>query len=136
MADLTDIQAAGSTKIIGSDTTGTETNPISGSSGGDMGVSDGLSSGGVFGNLVLTTANTALEAKAGASRLSGRKNLSICPIDAVIYWGLTSSVTTATGSPIFKNQFYNFSLDATDAAAAIYIVSVTASANVRISEMP
>lgn len=136
MSDLSELQATLPVKIVGADLTGLETLPISGSINGDLGVSDGLSSGGVYGNLVLTTANTALEAKVGATRLSGRKNLTVMPIDAVIYWGLNSSVTTSTGTPIFKNQFYSFSLDATDSSVAIFLVSTTAGADVRITELP
>ena len=112
------------------------TNTAAVSTNHDVGVSDGLHGSGVYGNLALTTANTAYEVKVGGSRLTGRKSLTIMPIDADMYWGYSSSVTTSNGTPIFRNQFQEFSLDANDATVQVWLVCATASKNARITESP
>jgi hypothetical protein len=112
------------------------TNIASVSTHNDVGVADGLGSSGVYGNLALTSANTAYEAKVGGSRLAARKSLTITPIDATVYWGYSNTVTTNTGTPIFKNQFTEFCLDPTDSSVQIWLVCGSASKNVRITECP
>ena len=136
MADLTDLQAAQATKIVGSDPTGVETNAISGSANGDLGVADGISSGGLQGNLSLTTANTAYEVKVGAGRLANRKCVTVVPTDFDMYWGYNNTVTTSTGTPLAKGQFIGFALDPTDSAAQLWLVCASANRNARITEAP
>lgn len=136
MADLTGAQAELPVGITGLSSTGVPTNTVSGSANGDLGVSDGLSSGGLQGALTLTTANTSYEVKVGATRLANRKSVSFCPLTAGIYWGYTSAVTTATGTPMFLNGFQEWSLDATDANATIYVVCATAAVTGRVTESP
>jgi hypothetical protein len=94
---------------------------------------DNLTAGGVQGVLNLTTANTAYELKVGANRLANRKLVTALSEDAVIYWGYTNSVTVATGSPIFKNQFYSWPMDD---AGSIWLVCSSANKDVRITESP
>ena len=110
------------------------TNVASVSIHNDIGVVDGLASGGLFGNLTLTTSSTAYEAKADGARLAGRKSLTIMPIDSDMYWGYSSSVTISNGTPIFKNQFMEFSLDPTDSNAQIWLVCSASNKNARITE--
>lgn len=124
------------TSIVGSDSSGVETNFVNATANGDLGVVDGISSGGVFGNLVLTTANTAYELKVGATRLTNRKLLTVICIDADVYWGYANTVTTSTGTPLYKNQMGNWELDPTDANTQIWVVCAQANKNVRITETP
>ena len=112
------------------------TNAAAVSTNHDVSVSDGLHGSGLYGNLALTTANTAYEVKVGASRLTGRKSVTIMPVDADMYWGYNSSVTTSNGTPIFRNQFMEFSIDANDSTAQIWVVCASASKNARITESP
>jgi len=105
------------------------------SSNGDIGIADGLSNGGVNGNLVLTTANTAYEAKVGGSRLASRKMLTIIALDDM-YWGLSNGVTTANGMILYKNQSITFAIDPTNSAFQVWLVAAGSSKNARIAEAP
>jgi hypothetical protein len=95
----------------------------------------GISSGGVYGALTMTTGGTTYEAKVGASKLSGRILLTVTPTTSDIYWGYDSSVTTSTGTIIYKNQTFAFDLNPSS-TAAIWLVSSSSSVNVRITEAP
>lgn len=55
-------------------------------------------------NRAQSVTTTAAEALGGATILANRKFLSMTPTAGTIYWGFTSGVTVATGTPIFKNQ--------------------------------
>jgi hypothetical protein len=101
---------------------------------GDAGVTDGLSNGGVNGLLTLTLANTSYEAKVGASALIYRKSLVIHALDDM-YWGYASTVTTANGIPLFKNQQLTFSIDP-DSTFKVFLVASGASKTARIAESP
>ncbi len=103
--------------------------------GGDVGVADGLSSGGVNGNLLLTTGNTAYEAKVGVSRLSNRKSLTITALDDM-YWGYSNSVTTSNGTPLYKNQQIVFAIDPNDSSFQVWLVASANTKNARITESP
>jgi len=100
----------------------------------DVGTQDGLSDGGVHGNLNLVTADVAYEAKVGGSRLSNRKSLTITALDDM-FWGYTNTVTTASGTPLKKNQQIVFSIDP-DSTFQVWLVSSTANRNARITESP
>lgn len=134
MADLTDLQAAGTTKIVGSSTLGLETNAVGATANGDLTVSDGLKSGGVFGSVTLTTLGTAYEARVGISRLSNRKLLTITAMND-IFWGYSNSVTINNGTPLFKNQQLIFDIDP-NSDFQVWVVSATNGASIRITESP
>jgi len=135
MADLTDLQAAGSVKIVGVDTAGVETNPVGATANNDLKTSDGLSQGGVFGNLNLTTAGTAYEAKVGVSALANRKTLTITALNNGIYWGYDNTVTTSNGSPLSNNQTIIFSIDP-NSTFQVWLVGNTNNKDVRLTESP
>lgn len=118
MADLTDVQAAQTVKVVGADSAGVETNTVNASPNGDHYVRDMINTSSVSGAQSVTT--SAAEAKVGASALTNRKFLSITPTGGTIYMGSSAAVTTATGTPIFKNQtvFLNFS-----AAVPVYLIA-------------
>ena len=130
--DLDSNNAAGTSKIIGSDATGVETTPVASSSKGELTVVDGLSNGGVFGNLNLVTANTAYEAKVGVSALTNRKSLIITALDDM-YWGYTNTVTSANGSPLYKNQTIIFDINP-NSSFTIFLLSTANNKNARIAE--
>lgn len=110
----------------------TQSNLSTVTSTGDLRVNDGIRSGGVYSNLSLPTANTAVEVKVGGSRLTNRKLVTVIPTDADMYWGYDSSVTTSNGTPIFKNQFVAF--DMANDATQIWLVCSTNTRNARITE--
>lgn len=78
----------------------------------------------------LSVTTSATEAIGGSSRLTNRKVLSITPTNGTVYYGTSNSVTTATGTPIFKNQTVSFSF--TD-NVPVYIISA-GTVDVRILE--
>lgn len=94
-------------------------------------VSDILNTGtGVQG--ILTVGTTAIEVKVNAAKLASRKSVTLFNNSAVtIYWGYTNAVTTATGTPIFKNQQVNW--DVGD-IQTIFVIAGTASNNTRVTE--
>jgi hypothetical protein len=102
---------------------------------GDAGTTDGLSGGGDNGAIILTTANTAYEAKVGASRLPYRKSLTIVP-EAKVFWGYSSSVTVANGTPLIKGQPLIFAIKPDSSTFQVWLVASTNSVSVRITESP
>lgn len=105
------------------------------SANGDAAVSDGLHGGGVNGKVTLTVANTAYEAKVGASRLANRKLLTITPEDKM-FWGYSNTVTVANGTPILKGQPLAFSIDPSSTTFQVWLVSAIASAVAAVTESP
>jgi hypothetical protein len=63
---------------------------------------------------------TAAEALGGATILANRKVLSITPTNGTIWWGTSNSVTSTTGTPIFKNQCLTLAFGAN---IHIYVIS-------------
>lgn len=131
MADLSDLQAAGSTKIIGSDATGLENTPISATSNGELRVADLINSG-TSTQAVLTVGTSASAIRVGGSNLSNRRGCSIYNNSlVVIYWGFTAGVTTSTGIPIQPGQERGWAVGPNQ---DIYVIAGTASNNTRINE--
>lgn len=131
MADLTDLEAAGSTKIVGSTSTGLETTAVGATPNGDLKNADLLAGGGVQSSL--TVGLTAVEVKVGASKLANRKIITIMPINRDMWWGYTSGVTIATGTPVFKNQTLTISASDT---CTVYLITDQAAKEARITESP
>lgn len=104
-------------------------------SNGDVKVVDGVRNGGAYGALSSTTANVAIEAKVGASRLTNRKALQITILSTGVYWGLDSSVTISTGTPLANNQVLSFVIDP-DSTFQVWLVSASTNRNFRIIELP
>lgn len=150
MADLTDIQAAGSTKIIGSDATGLETNPVNATANGGLHTNLRDASGneiGVQGNQLktadilnagtgvqgaLTVGTSAVPIRVGGSNLALRKLITLHNNSLVtIYWGYTNAVTTSTGTPIYAGQADGWSVGPNQ---DVYVIAGTAGNNTRITE--
>lgn len=130
MGDLNrDKDAAKTTKIIGSDIDGNETNFLAVNEEGEVQVSS-------FANIsYLSTAKsvttTEVLAAAGASNLSGRKKLIVYnrgPQD--IFFGPTG-VSETNGIPILKDEFASFDVGDN---VNVYLVTKTGSSNVVIQE--
>jgi len=90
MADLTDIQAAQSVKLIGSSTSGAESTPVRATANGDIGTADVLFSAVAQGSISLAPADPAFEVKVGGSPLTNRKLLYIQCQGGNMTFGFTS----------------------------------------------
>jgi hypothetical protein len=102
---------------------------------GSLDVVDGLSSGGVYGLVSMPLANTAYEAKVGASALAGRKSILINILSANVYWGTDNSVTVATGMPLTIGQQISMTLDSSG-SFKLFLVSSSAGASFKMVEVP
>lgn len=100
---------------------------------GEQKVVDGLRNGGVFGALSVPTANTAVEAKVGASRLTNRKFLYIYSNNNGLFWGLDNTVTTSNGIPLVNGQVVSFSIDP-DSTFQVWLVGSSNSKSAQIVE--
>jgi hypothetical protein len=60
----------------------------------------------------ITVSTTAVAARVGASNVTNRKMLMICPIGATVYIGASNAVTTATGTPILPGAIISFAFGA------------------------
>lgn len=130
MADLDQLNASGSSKIVGSDPTGSETNFANVDSNQQLLTNDSLISGGVHG--ALTVGTSAIPIRVGISNLTNRKNLTLFNnSNTTMYWGYDNTVSILTGTPIFKDQLYSW--DAGE-NTTIYVVASTAGNNARITE--
>ena len=80
----------------------------------------------------ITVGASPSEAKVGASRLIGRKSLTVFNnSNTTIYWGYTNGVTTSTGTPIFKDQQVSF---AVGDGQSVYLIAGSEGNNVRVTE--
>lgn len=130
MADSSEKQASLPTKVAGANVSGEETNWLKVSIPGDAGVSDIIDTAGVYG--AITVGTSAVEAKIGGSRLSARKSLTISNTStSVIYWGYSSGVSVANGTPIYKKQTVEFSIGDN---VGIYLISPVAAMEIRVTE--
>lgn len=83
-------------------------------------------------NGAVTVTGTASELKVGASRLSERVVVTMQPLDGAIYFGFSNSVTSSTGTKVFKGQY--FSLEAGESEQVWLVADPGESVDVRISE--
>lgn len=91
---------------------------------------DILNNSGVEGSLTVGT--SAIEVKVGASKLEGRKQVTLYNnSNNIIYFGYTNAVTTSTGIPILKKQMITW--DAGD-ILTIYVIAGSAGNNCRVVE--
>lgn len=99
MADIDDINAAQTVKVVGSDATGVEETPVSSTLNGDMQTADILDNGGL--DTIINVTSTPVELKVGGSRLANRKYVIMEALDTGIKWGFTSSTQSFD---LFKSQ--------------------------------
>jgi len=98
----------------------------------ELEVADVLDNGGVYTELVLTTAGTAYELKVGALVKADRKMVEFIAVDNNVYYGYSNTVTTSNGIPCFKNQHFTRGVGSN---TSIWFVSSSNNAKVRISEL-
>lgn len=131
MGDISEVNAAGITKITGSDSVGVEQTPVGSTSDGRLKVESRLAAtSGTYANK--TVGLTAVKACVSTNNLVGRVYLIVGIVGTQkVYWGFDSSVTTANGQPLYPGSVTRF--DVTD-AQNVYLISGTASQDVRLSE--
>jgi len=100
MADIIDIDAAQTVKIVGSDSTGVEETPVSSTVNGEIKIADTHNNGG-FDKILSITAGSPQELKVGTSRLTARKYVIFEALDVGIKWGFSSSTQSFD---VFKSQ--------------------------------
>jgi hypothetical protein len=71
-------------------------------------------------NRAQSVTTSAAEALGAATILVNRKFISLTPTNGTIYWGFANTVTTSSGTPIFKNQ--TMTIAATD-NVHIYVIA-------------
>ena len=131
MADLNNLEAAETVKIVGSSSTGAETNAVNATAAGELFVADLLQATGV--EAALTVGTSAVEVKVGGSPLTDRKIVTVYNNSvAIIYWGRTSGVTTSSGTPIIPGRLMVF--EGFSATKPIYLIGPSANLNTRITE--
>lgn len=84
----------------------------------DLYTRDVLNTSGQYRAQSVTT--SAAEALGAATILVNRKLLTITPTNGTVYWGFSNTVTSSTGTPIFKNQTAIFGVSAN---VHVYLIS-------------
>ena len=80
----------------------------------------------------LTVGLTAIEGKAGATRLLGRQYIIFMALDSGLYYGFNASVSTSTGIPIYKSQLLMIPIGPD---LPIYFIASAAGKKVRFQEV-
>ena len=132
MADLDEKNASGSSKLTGANSSGLETNFVGADANGDLQTSDSLRGTGTQGAVSLGT--TAVEVRVGGSKLANRKAVTVYNnSNKTIYWGYTSGVTKATGTPIIRNSAWSWDIN-DGAGSTLYIIADDTGLDIRITE--
>ncbi len=133
MGDVNRAKSVSYQGIVGAEKNGAEFDPIkSYNDNRELAVADVIDGDGAEG--AKTINDTAQLASVGGSALTGRKCLTLFNNSQTnsVYWGRTSSVTAASGTPIFPQQHAGWRFTAN---ADIYLVCDTGeSADVRLTE--
>lgn len=81
----------------------------------------------------LSVGTTAVEVKVGVSRLEGRKTVTLFNKSAAtMYWGYKDTVTAATGTPIYADQFVSWQVTED---VSIFVIAETPGNDARITEV-
>lgn len=131
MADLTDLQAAQTIKIAGSNTSDIETIYAKVSSNQDIGTADIVDTSGIYGTLTVGT--SPVQVKVGGSNLSSRKLITLDNTSNVtLFWGYDNSISTTTyAGRFFKDQQGSWAIGPN---VSIWVVAGSAGNSVHISE--
>jgi len=130
MADLSDLQAAQTNKIVGSDTSGVETNAVKVSSNQDLGTSDVLDNGGLDKVVALTvTPKLGVVNVDGVTPKANRKYFIMEALDTGIKWGFSA---TTQSFDLFKSQLIMVPCGPN---TTIYFKMTTGTGNVAIAEV-
>ena len=105
--------------------------PVSSTVNGELQTSDISNNGGVNG--AITVGTSAVEAKVGGSVLSNRKQLIIFHNGSgKLYCGMSPSVTSANGIPIFKNTMLTIPAGSN---SHIWLIADTSGNDIRLAEL-
>jgi len=99
MGDISDREAAQTTKLVGSESDGTETSPIGSSNNREIFIRDTHDNGGLDTVIALTT--TPVEGKVGGTPKTERKYVIMEALDTNIIWGFSE---TTQSFDLFKSQ--------------------------------
>lgn len=99
MADIQDIDAAQTVKVVGSDPTGVEETPVSSTPNGELKIADTHNNGGADTVINLTT--TPVEGKVGVTVQANRKYVIMEALTTRVKWGFSSSTQNFD---LFKSQ--------------------------------
>lgn len=127
MADLSDVQAADTVKIVGSDASGVEQTPVQATTKGELVTSDVLNTASSAALKTITT--TASAANVSGSNLSGRKLLIIQAQTGNIVWGFSAGLqpfTLASGASLYLSVGEN---------VTVYLRRTTGSGSVAVAEL-
>jgi len=127
MADQLQKYDASFTKLVGSDSTGLETNPVKSSVNGEISNVDTCNYGGL--DKVLTVGTSAVELKVGASRKTTRKIVAFEALSNNIKWGFSN---TTQSFDVFKNQLIVLPVGED---TEIWFIAGTAGQSVAIGEL-
>lgn len=108
---------------------GTDDTPI-GNRGSQLSTDDTANVTGVYGSLTVGTSAVLL--KVGGSALDNRKYVTMQTKADAVYWGYDSSVTTSTGTQIFKDQLVVLPVGP---SVTIYLIANGSGRDVRIGEI-
>lgn len=76
--------------------------------------------------------SSVTELKVGASVLAERKVVSFQPIDGIIYYGYSNSLTVSNGTKVFQGQLIVIEAGET---LPVYLIAETGTVDVRITEV-
>ena len=102
MGDIIDRQAGQSVKVIGADSTGTETTPVDSTTDGQL-LSYDVANGGGEDTIITIPADSYVELKIGASTRVNRKYIQIQALGRDVRWGFSA---TTFSFKAFKDQFF------------------------------
>jgi len=100
VADIEDIEAAQSVKIIGSDSIGREQTPVSSTPNGEIKIADTHNNGGLDA-IISIVSGTPVELKVGGTVLANRKYIIMEALDTGVKWGFSN---TTQSFDLFKSQ--------------------------------
>lgn len=93
-------------------------------------IADIINISGLNGALVVGT--SAVEVRVGLTKLIGRKSVTLYNnSNRIIYWGYSSAVTTATGTPIQVGQYFEWIVGD---IVEIWVITDQTNKNTRITE--
>lgn len=126
MADLTNLEAAETVKLVGASSTGVETNAVNASANGDLFVRDIVNTSVV--QAAVTVATSAVECKVGGATLTNRKLLMI-QVNAAGY-----SYGFASGSQPFAIANGTTLMLALGPSISVWLIKSSGSSTVAIAE--
>ena len=125
MADINDINAAQTVKLVGSSSDGTEQTPIESTNLAELKVADRINQQGEDIQISLTT--TAVVARVGVSNKADRNYVFLQALDKNIKWGFDTNCRF----DVFRNQL--IAIPASD-ICDIYIKMSTGTGNIVVGE--